>query len=341
MNNILDCLEYYNIEREGNYYWIKDEDFVGTDLNIVFPIGYLANDKFLLDIYGELLIDQLSINTQKAYYTYSLGPTHFNIKIRVMDINITPMIMISLWNTLNNFNNTIEYHLKNPLINHIIKTKIDSKLSFENSAIENMVNVDNSVRSLLSNKDAIKSLLENSSNYIIEKNAFVIYRGKYKLIHFDRDIKELILPKYITDLNIIKKEGILVKFNSEEEVLIVKEVLSLTNQLDVSIKYYNDDIYLFIKGDRKEIIDFIKLFIENINKLIDQVSYNQMQAIISFRLNSLVNKLKKDTDLLIDQLLFNRVIISNDLDCLLMYKYDKEYVKDLILGKLRQVIKEG
>ena len=341
MNNILDCLEYYNIEREGNYYWIKDDDFVGTDLNVIFPIGYLANDKFLLDIYGELLIDQLSINTQKAYYTYTLGPTHFNIKIRVMDINITPMIMVAFWNTLNNFQSTIDHHLKNPLINRVIKSKIDSKLSFENKAIENMINVDNSVRSLLSNKEAIKSLLINSSNYIIEKNAFVIYRGKYKLIHFDRDIKELILPKYITDLNIIKKEGILIKFNSEEEVLIVKEVLSLTNQLDVNIKYYNDNIYLFIKGDRKEIIDFIKLFIENINKLIDQVSYNQMQAIISFRLNSLVNKLKKDTDLLIDQLLFNRVIISNDLDCLLMYKYDKEYVKDLILGKLIQVIKEG
>ena len=51
MNNILDCLEYYNIEREGNYYWIKDDDFVGTDLNVIFPIGYLANDKFLLDFF--------------------------------------------------------------------------------------------------------------------------------------------------------------------------------------------------------------------------------------------------------------------------------------------------
>ena len=69
MKNINDLLKIYNVEKEGNYYWKQDKDFIGSDIKVVFPYGLLHNDTMVTSVYFELLIDVLSLNYNHAHYS--------------------------------------------------------------------------------------------------------------------------------------------------------------------------------------------------------------------------------------------------------------------------------
>lgn len=336
MKNINDLLKVYNIEKEGNYYWKEDKDFIGSDIKVVFPYGLLHNDTMVTSVYFELLIDVLSLNYNHAHYSYSMGANYTLVNIRVFEIKNTGTALMVLWNAINNFEKYIDQHMKNPVIEQVINSYPED-LTQDFQYIKGLKEAcDKTKEKTFSNKFLLEGSLRNAASIILEDTAYVFYQGAEKIAYMNRYEKEFLLPEIEYDLEKIEKEKFLIEFDEWKNITLLREVLHSTGYFRTRIKIFNNKLFLIFDNPKEEVKKCLEMMSDKLELIFDEQNMNPLVSYINFNFNNIINNYKKDISYIVNSFLSNGYAFE-DIEEAVNHSSMKDIValmKDCIISKL-------
>lgn len=335
MKKAIELLDLYNIEREGNYYWKKDENYIGTDINLIFNVGLLNGSKLLLPIYLEQLVNHMSFNIRDARISYRIGLNYTSINIMVFDELLKIITMAKIFNIMNSFYVANQHLTDNVTLEVLNNIKVMNRFD-DYKNIKGFENVYTDMKEIILDEEKIKDSYNDANKLFIEQNAFVFYQCRYKLDYFNRTEIEFKLNDIEFNLENMRKNRILIEMDDLYESLIIKELLHSTELviLKTEINKYNGKYYLEFKNNNiDEIKNALNLYRTHINEIIMEEYSNELYSFLQANFNVMINNHMRDIKYTITGFLTDTEVFEKD-DFNRVLTYSVSELKELLINKL-------
>ena len=309
MKKINEVLQIYNIQKNGNYYIMKDNNFVGCKIYLVFPFGMVNGSDLLLPVYMNLAINNLNANTKFAKYDLIINDNNTIIDITVFSEYNKITTLAETFNFLNTFINIIpNYNID--LYKQILDGYKEEYDVLDYSFKEGYLD---SINKMYNNLTNVKECFENAAARINEMTANVFIQCANDFDYLTRHNNDLFLEKVNYDIDKIKEQYFILEFDKIWDCYLIEGMLKSLDTFNFHIQKYNEKYYI-IFIDEKELTIYSFKELRNIMDTLfsDQYKNDIYSSVISSLYNKLLN-LKKDMKYVVENVLnYNEVFENMD-----------------------------
>ena len=334
MKKINDVLQIYNIQKNGNYYIMKDENFVGCKIYLVFPFGMINGYDLLLPVYMNLAINNLNANTKFAKYDLIINDNNTIIDITVFSEYNKITTLAETFNFLNTFINIIPNYNTD-----LYKQILDGyKEEYEVLDYSFKIGYLESINKMYNNLTKVKECFDNAAARINEMTANVFIQCANDFDYLTRHNNDLILEKVNYNIDKIKEQYFVLEFDKILDCYLIEGIIKTLNTYNFYTQKYNDKYYIIFIDD----INYVKSSFKDLDSVIDSIFSEQYKndiyaSLVSSLYNKLLN-LKKDIKYVVDNILNNNEVFENYDEIGNVYKLSMDEIvtkmKEYVLNRI-------
>lgn len=333
MKKIEELGELYNLQFQGNYVFKKDENYVGSKIQIIIPYGIINGYDILIPVYMEVFNNSLSMSNKHMRVNYSVGLNYSLLDINVIDeINKLP-VMVNVFNLMK----SMKDNLDDVYEAFVAWDMIESMKKFQSLEEYNYVK-DFDVKfkmmiEIAKDVNKCKEALSRCCELVTEDNVKVFYQSKHEMQYFLRSDKFKLEP-IDWDLNKLRESKYILDFDDLFELLICKEILHSTNVFSSEIKHIENKYYLIIHNDKDFVETALNGLQHNYDEIFNEAYTNELYSFIGCNFNNIINNYKKDLTYLVRSYLTDSEVFAYNEEINRIYEYSMEDFKNLFTNKV-------